>query len=56
MCRSQRDIRIDGDWKRLTENIEGFHAQVVYGDYLRETGYALKKLGALEWCNCSQPA
>jgi len=56
MCRSQMDIRIDGDWRRLTENIEGFHAQVVYGDYLRETGYALKRLGALEWCNYSEPA
>jgi hypothetical protein len=51
MCRSQMDIAIDGDVKRITENIEGFHAQVVYGDYLREVGYALKKLGAIEWVN-----
>ena len=56
MCRSQMDIQIDGDWKRLAENVEGFHAQVVYGDYLREVGYALKKLGALEWCNYSETA
>ena len=53
MCRSQMDIQIQGDWRRLTENMEGFHAQVVYGDYLREVGYALKKLGTLEWCNYS---
>ena len=56
MCRSQMDIAIDGDIRRITERIEGFHAQVVYGDYLREVGYALKKLGGLEWVNYSLPA
>jgi hypothetical protein len=56
MCRSQMDITIDGDIKRVTERIEGFHAQVVYGDYLREVGYALKKLGGLEWVNYSLPS
>jgi len=56
MCRSQMDIAIDGDVNRITERIEGFHAQVVYGDYLREVGYALKKLGGLEWVNYTQPA
>ena len=56
MCRSQMDIAIDGDVKRITERIEGFHAQVVYGDYLREAGYALKKLGGMEWVNYSETA
>lgn len=56
MCRSQMDIEIDGDIERITERIEGFHAQVVYGDYLREIGYALKKLGGLEWVNYSVTA
>lgn len=53
MCRSQMDISIDGDVRAITERIEGFHAQVVYGDYLREVGYALKKLGGMEWVNYS---
>lgn len=44
-CRSQMEIQIDGDWKRLVREMEGFHTQVVYGDYTREVGYALKKLG-----------
>ena len=44
-CRSQMEILIDGDWKRLQREMEGFHTQVVYGDYLREVGYALKKVG-----------
>ncbi len=49
-CRSQMEIRIDGDWKRLVREMEGFHTQVVYGDYTREVGYALKKLGGqIQW-------
>ena len=48
-CRSQIDIRIDGDWRELLRQMEGFHTQVCYGDYLREVGYALKKLGKVEW-------
>jgi hypothetical protein len=36
--------------------MEGFHAQIVYGDYLREVGYALKKTKAMEWKNCSEDA
>ena len=53
MCRSQMDVEIDGDWKRLTKEMEGFHTVVCYGDYLREVGYALKKVGAVEWINVS---
>ena len=44
-CRSQMEILVDGDWKRLQREMEGFHTQVVYGDYLREVGYALRKTG-----------
>ncbi len=53
-CRSQMDIEIDGDMRRLLTEMQGFHAQVCYGDYLREVGYALKKLGKIEWQNFSQ--
>ncbi|UCD51540.1 MAG: hypothetical protein JSW27_02695 [Phycisphaerales bacterium] len=48
-CRSQMEIAIDGDWRRLVTEMEGFHTQIVYGDYLREIGYALKRLGGIEW-------
>jgi L-fucose isomerase-like protein len=49
-CRSQMEIAIDGDWRQLLREMEGFHTQVVYGNYLREVGYALKKLGGqMEW-------
>ncbi len=54
-CRSQMEIQIDGDWKRLVREMEGFHTQIVYGDYTREVGYALKKLGGqIQWQSYSE--
>ncbi|MBA7690087.1 hypothetical protein ES703_98611 [subsurface metagenome] len=50
ICRSQIDIEIDGDWKKLLEDKQGFHTMICYGDYLREVGYALKKVG-IQWQN-----
>ncbi|MFB3787064.1 MAG: twin-arginine translocation signal domain-containing protein [bacterium] len=55
-CRSQMNIEVDGDRRALLKEMEGFHAQVVYGDYLKETGYALRRLGKLEWRNFSETA
>ncbi len=55
-CRSQMNIQVNGDWKGLLERMEGFHAQIVYGNYLREVGYALKKVKAVEWKNYSVQA
>jgi L-fucose isomerase-like protein len=52
-CRSQMDVVIDGDWHRLLRDLQGFHTQTVYGDYLREIGYALKKVG-MGWENVSE--
>ena len=55
-CRSQLDIAIDGDCRKLLTEMQGFHVQVCYGDYLREVGYALKKLRKIEWQNFSENA
>jgi len=55
MCRSQMDVEIDGDWRRLLKDMQGFHTITCYGDYLREVGYALKKIG-IEWENTSESA
>lgn len=55
-CRSQMEIAIDGDWQRLSREMEGFHTQIVYGDYTREVGYALKKHGgSMQWECFSEP-
>lgn len=56
MCRSQMDVAIEGDWRRLLREMEGFHTVVSYGDYLREVGYAVRKTGALQWENVSEQA
>ncbi|MCS7237737.1 MAG: hypothetical protein NZ899_05635 [Thermoguttaceae bacterium] len=48
ICRTQLDLAIAGPWERLIEEIRGFHWIVVYGRYLREAGYAVRKAG-LDW-------
>lgn len=54
ICRSQLDLKIEGDWKKLLQDMQGFHWMTCYGDYLREVGYALKKV-KIEWENTSEP-
>ncbi len=48
ICRSQIDIRFACDSKLLAERMPGFHWMTGYGDYLKEIGYACKKLG-IQW-------
>ena len=48
ICRSQIDISFDCDSKTLAKRMPGFHWITGYGDYTRETGYALKRLG-INW-------
>jgi len=50
ICRSQIDVAIDGDWRKLMEDMRGFHWMLAYGNHLKEMGYALRKLG-IEWYN-----
>ncbi|HRZ34905.1 MAG TPA: sugar isomerase [Candidatus Paceibacterota bacterium] len=55
ICRSQQDVEIQGDWRRLIDEARDSHWMMVYGDFLRETGYAARKLG-LQWVDLSTPA
>ncbi|MBN2022452.1 MAG: hypothetical protein JW809_06620 [Pirellulales bacterium] len=48
ICRSQIDVKFDVDTRVVAERMPGFHWMVVYGDFLRETGYALRRVG-IEW-------
>lgn len=52
ICRSQTDIAIEGDCARLARDMRGFHWMMCYGDHLKESGYALNKLG-IGWYNLS---
>jgi hypothetical protein len=52
ICRAQIDVGIKGSTDRLAEEMRGFHWMMCYGDYLKETGYALRKLG-VDWLDIS---
>ncbi|MBN2270610.1 MAG: hypothetical protein JXN61_08355 [Sedimentisphaerales bacterium] len=52
VCRSQIDVRYACDDLKLAEHMPGFHWMVGYGDYLREVGYAVKRVG-ITWENLS---
>ncbi|NSW95219.1 MAG: sugar isomerase [Bacteroidales bacterium] len=45
ICRSQIDIKFECDSRKVADLMPGFHWITVYGDYLKEAGYALKKIG-----------
>lgn len=51
-CRSQQDVLIDGRWRKLLAEARDSHWVTVYGEYLREVGFAARKLG-LQWDNIS---
>jgi len=48
ICRSQIDVRFPCPSDVLARRMPGFHWMTVYGDWLRETGYALRRVG-IEW-------
>ena len=50
ICRDQIDVRYNVPDQLVAERMPGFHWMTGYGDYLREIGYALKKLGGqIQW-------
>jgi len=53
ICRSQQDVEIQGDWKKLIKEVRDSHWMMVYDDHLKELGYACRKLG-INWDNISQ--
>jgi hypothetical protein len=44
ICRSQIDVKFTCDSQKLAERMPGFHWMTIYGNYLKEAGYALKKV------------
>jgi hypothetical protein len=48
ICRSQIEVAFDADPRAVAERMPGFHWITCYGNYLREMGYALKKI-PIEW-------
>ena len=48
ICRTQQDVEIEGDWRRLQNEVRDSHWMMAYGDYVREVGYAARKVG-VDW-------
>lgn len=48
ICRSQQDVEIQGDWRKLINEVRDSHWMMAYGDYLKEIGYAGRKI-AINW-------
>ncbi|MBP8132538.1 MAG: twin-arginine translocation signal domain-containing protein [Candidatus Hydrogenedentes bacterium] len=55
ICRSQQDVRLQGNWKQLLNEARDSHWVMVYGDYLREVGYAAPRIG-VTWEDLSETA
>ncbi len=54
ICRSQIDVRVDGDSAALLREMKGFHWMTAYGHSLRECAYALNKVG-IDFLDVSSP-
>ncbi len=52
ICRSQIDIRYECSDDVLARHMPGFHWMTGYGNYLREVGYAIQKIG-IAWDDLS---
>ena len=48
ICRTQFDIRYDCSDKLVAERMPGFHWMTCYGDFSKELGYALRRVG-IQW-------
>ena len=53
ICRTQFDIQYDFPDKLLAERVPGFHWMTCYGDYRKEVGYALRRVG-ITWENLDE--
>ncbi len=50
ICRSQQDVAIQGDWKKLVNEVRDSHWMMAYGDHLKELAYATRKIG-IQWAD-----
>ena len=53
ICRTQFDIQYDISDSLLAERVPGFHWMTCFGDYRREIGYALRRVG-IQWDNLDE--
>jgi len=53
ICRSQQDVEIQGDWRKLLNEVRDSHWVMAYGNHLRPLAYAARKIG-IQWLDLSQ--
>ena len=53
ICRSQQDVQIEGDWRKLVNEVRDSHWMMAPGDYLKELAAVTRKLG-IQWTDLSQ--
>jgi hypothetical protein len=53
ICRTQFDIRYEVSDQLLADRMPGFHWMTCYGDYRKELGYALRRVG-IQWDNLDE--
>jgi hypothetical protein len=46
-------VEIQGHWKKLLGEARDSHWMMAYGDYLKELGYAARKIG-IRWVDLSE--
>jgi hypothetical protein len=54
ICRDQIDVAYDVPDQVVAERMPGFHWMTCYGDYMKELGYALRRVG-IGWDNLNAP-
>jgi len=45
VCRTQQDVEIQGDWRRLVPEVRDSHWVAAFGNYVNEVEYASRKIG-----------
>jgi hypothetical protein len=53
ICRSQQDVVVQGDWRKLLAEARDSHWVMAYGDWLKELGYASRKVG-VQWATLGE--
>lgn len=53
ICRDQIDVAYDVPDQLVAERMPGFHWMTCYGDYMKELGYALRRVG-IAWDNLNK--
>jgi hypothetical protein len=55
ICRSQQDVEVQGAWRKLLSEARDSHWVMAYGDWLKELGYASRKIG-IQWVSLAEAA